>query len=112
MDIKAQIKFANTSNRKVKRVIDLVRGKGQDESINAVRFTPFSASKLVFSVLNSALANAKHSNLNPAKLYIKEIYATQGPTTKRFRAGSRGTAKPVRHKTSHLTVTVTERGGA
>ena len=112
MDIKAHVKFAEKSNRKVKKVIDLIRGKGLEKSINLIRFVPLSASGLVFSVLNSALANAKQSNLNPAKLYIKEIYATQGPTTKRFRAGSRGTAKPVRHKTSHLTVILTEKGGA
>lgn len=112
MDIRSLVKFSKGSSRKVKRMVDLIRGKNLEEAINTARFLNLSASAVVYKILNSAFASAKKMNLNPSTLFVKEVYATQGPTTKRFIAGSRGNAKPVRYKTSHITVVIGERGGA
>jgi len=110
MDIKAYAKFVKGSDQKIKRVLDIVRRKGVEESLALLKFVPGAAAGHVYNLINSALANAKQLNLNPGKLYIKEIFVNKGPMLKRFRAGSRGIAKPVRHRTSHLTVVLGERG--
>ena len=111
MDIKVHAKFVKGSSQKAGRVIGLVRGKGVEQSLNILRFVPASASTSVYKLISSAVARALQLNLSPVNLYIKEVFVTQGPTMKRSRAGSRGTAKPIKRKTFHLTVVVGEKGG-
>ena len=110
MDIKVRAKYVKSSSPKIERVARLVRGKKLEESFNMIGFVKIGPAEFISKLLNSAMAKAKQSNLNSADLYIKEIYSNQGPTLKRFRAGSKGNAKPRRHKTSHITIVVGERG--
>ncbi|MFC2662102.1 MAG: 50S ribosomal protein L22, partial [Eubacterium sp.] len=75
---------------KLKPVTDLVRGKDLNEALNILRFTPGKGSEIVEKVVESAAANAENNfDMNPDNLYVAEISANQGPTTRFFAAGMR-----------------------
>lgn len=102
---RAVAKYVRISSRKVKIVVDLIRGKSYNEAQAILRFTPKSASEPVLKVLNSAAANAEN-NLDMVRdtLYVAEVFANQGPTLKRFMARSRGQGARIMKRTSHITV--------
>ena len=101
----ATVKNVRISSRKVKIVIDLIRGKNVDEALAILAYTPKSASPVVSKLLSSAIANAENNlQLNRDSLYVAEIYANQGPTYKRYWARSHGRADVILKRTSHITV--------
>jgi len=110
MEAKAQAKMVRISSRKVKLVIDLVRGKNIGEAMAILRLTPKAASPVVEKVIKSAVANAEHNyNMNMETLYIKEIFVGEGPTLKRFRPRAQGRASAIMKRTSHITAVVAEK---
>ena len=110
MESRASLKHARISARKVKIVIDLIRGKDVKEALAILKFTPKAASPLVEKLVKSAIANAENNhNMDASKLYIAEIYANQGATMKRIRAATQGRANRIRKRTSHVTVVLKER---
>ena len=110
MQAKAHAKFVRIAPRKVKLVIDLIRGKGVGDAVAILRHTPKAASPVVEKVLNSAIANAEHNySMDPNNLIVSEAYVGQGPTMKRFRPRSRGSAFKINKRTSHITVVVSEK---
>ncbi len=110
MEVRAVAKNIRRSPRKVRLVIDAVRGKSVDEAIAILRFLPHGASKEILNVVRSAAANAENNyQMAPEDLYIKSIFADEGPMFKRFRARSRGMASPILKRSSHITVIVEER---
>jgi large subunit ribosomal protein L22 len=101
----AHVKHVRISSRKVKIVIDLIRGKKVDDALAILMFTPKSASPVVTKLLNSAIANAVNNrDMDRSMLYVAEVYANPGPTLKRFVARSRGSASPILKRTSHISV--------
>jgi large subunit ribosomal protein L22 len=107
---KAHVYHIRISARKVKLVIDLIRGKKVGDAIAILRHTPRAASPVVEKLLNSAIANAEHNfSLDPNKLVITEIYANQGPTMKRFQPRSQGRAFSIFKRTSHISLVVSEK---
>ena len=101
----AQARYVRISSRKVKVVIDLIRGKSVAEAQGILQFTPKAASEVVEKLLNSAIANAENNlELNRDNLYVAEVYANQGPTLKRFRPRAQGRATRIRKRTSHITI--------
>ena len=101
----AHARYIRISSRKVKIVIDLVRGKQVDEALAILMYTPKAAAPIVEKLLNSAIANAvNNQELDRASLYVAEICANAGPTLKRYVARSRGSASPVLKRTSHISV--------
>lgn len=110
MQAKAVAKNVRISPRKVKPIADLVRGKNVKEARAILKFTPRKGARLMLKVLDSAVANAENNhNMNVDELYVSEVYANQGPTMKRFKAGSMGRANPVLRRTSHIGVSVSEK---
>ncbi|QMS85184.1 50S ribosomal protein L22 [Candidatus Xianfuyuplasma coldseepsis] len=110
MEAKAQAKMVRISSRKVKLVIDLVRGKNVGEAIAILRLTPKAASPVVEKLIRSAVANAEHNyNMDTEALYVKEIFVGEGPTLKRFRPRAQGRASAIMKRTSHITAVVAER---
>ena len=98
-------RYIRMSPRKVKVVIDMIRGKSAKEAAAILAYTPKAACEPVLKVLNSAIANAENNlDMNRDDLYVAEAYANQGPTLKRYRARARGSASPIRKRTSHITV--------
>jgi len=106
MEAKAIAKYIRISPRKVRIVIDLIRGKNVGEAFAILKHTPKAASE----VLKSAVANAEHNyDMNSDKLYVAAAYADQGPTLKRIHPRSRGQAFKILKRSSHVTVVVKER---
>ena len=110
MEAKAVAKYVRMSPIKLQPVCDLVRGKDLNEALAILKFTPGKGSALVEKVVNSAKANAENNfDLDPDNLYVAEIYANQGPTMKRGRAGSQGRASIILKRSSHIGVTLREK---
>ena len=102
---RAIAKYIRISPRKVKIVIDLIRGKQVDQAAAILMYTPKAAAPVVLKLLNSAIANAENNlGLSREDLYVAEVYANPGPTLKRYVARSRGSASPMLKRTSHITV--------
>ena len=105
----ATVKYVRISSRKVRIVINLIRGKKVDEALAILRFTPKTASPVGEKLLNSAIANAEHNmGLSRDTLYVAEIFANQGPSLKRFMPRAKGSASPILKRTSHITVILDE----
>ena len=84
-DVKATAKTVRVSSRKAKLVLDLIRGKDVKEAMGILSLTPNYAAEVSLKVLKSAVANATHNNqMDEEKLYVKECYANEGVTLKRF----------------------------
>ncbi|MFO7296773.1 MAG: 50S ribosomal protein L22 [Caldicoprobacter sp.] len=106
---RAIARYIRMSPRKVRAVIDLIRGKTVNEALAILANTPRAAAKPVMKVLKSAIANAENNmNMSQDNLYVAEIYADQGPTLKRIRPRARGMAYIIRKRTSHITVVLDE----
>ncbi|MCO8194600.1 MULTISPECIES: 50S ribosomal protein L22 [Anaerofustis] len=110
MEAKATAKYLRVSPIKVKRVASLVRGKDLGEAINILKLTGNKPAREIEKVVKSAAANAENNHdMDVTKLYISEISANQGPTLKRFRAGSQGRASMILKRSSHISVVLKER---
>lgn len=110
MKARAEAKYIRVSPRKMKAIADLVRGKSVKEAKAILKFTPNKGARIFLKVMESAIANAENNHhMNAESLFVSDIYANQGPTMKRFRAGSQGRANPMLRRTSHVGVMVAER---
>lgn len=106
----AVAKYVRISPRKVRIVMDLIRGKGIEEARAILKFTPKAGSEVLKKVLESAVANAENNfNMNSDALYISTCFVDQGPTMKRIHPRSRGQAFKILKRTSHITIEVEER---
>ena len=91
---KAIAKTVRIAPRKVRLVVDLIRGKQIGEAVAILQLTPKAASPVVEKVLKSAVANAEHNyDLDINNLVVSEIFVDEGPTLKRFRPRAHGTCK-------------------
>ena len=112
MQAKALARFVRMSDRKLRRVADLVRGKKVPEALRILHFTPKYAAVPLEKTINSATANVLNlegtAKLKAEDLFVKEIYVNGGPTLKRIRAVGMGRAYRIRKRTAHITVTVAE----
>lgn len=110
MEAKAVAKYVRMSPSKLKPITDLVRGKDLNEALTILKFTPGKGSELIEKVVTSAAANAENNHsMNSDNLYVAEVYANQGPTMKRFRAGAQGRASMILKRSSHIGVTLKEK---
>ena len=109
MEAKAIAKYVRMSPIKLKPVADLVRGKDINEALTILKFTPGKGAEIVEKVVQSALANADVKEMDTDNLYVAEVYANQGPTMKRWRAGSQGRASIILKRRSHVGVTLREK---
>lgn len=105
---KAQAKFVRMSPRKIRRVVNMVRGKEAVQAQTVLKFMPYAAARVVEKVLKSAISNAKENeSLSPDELRITKAYVDQSTTLRRWRAMSRGRGYPILKRTSHVTIEVT-----
>lgn len=105
--VRAQAKYIRMSPRKLRRVINVIRGKDTHEAQTVLKFMPYAAARVVEKVLKSAVSNAKENHsLNPDELRITKAYIDQSTTLKRWRAMSRGRGFPILKRTSHVTIEV------
>src|SRR5947209_6876602 len=110
MHTRAQAKWVRMSPLKVRRVMNVVRGKTVGEAITILKFLPQSAAREIEKVLWSAranLVNNQHSGVPEKEVdgfRVSKIFADQGPTLKRFQPHARGRAFPIKKRTVHITI--------
>ena len=110
MESKAVAKFVRITPRKVRVVLDLIRGKNVAEAFAILKFTPKAGAVVVEKVLRNAVANAENNyDMDVDKLVIKTAFADDGPTMKRIHPRSRGQAFKILKRTSHVTIVVDEK---
>ena len=110
MEARATLKYARISPRKVKIVLDLIRNQDAEKAMAILKFTPKSACEYLEKLLASAMANAENNhNMDVSRLYVAECFANQGPTLRRYRPRSRGSASRIRKRTSHITIILDEK---
>ena len=110
MEARAYLKYARISPRKVKIVLDLIRGKDAGTAMAILKNTHKSASEYLIKLLGSAIANAENNfQMDASKLYVSECFVTPGPTLKRIMPRAKGSADRINKRTSHVTIVVKER---
>jgi large subunit ribosomal protein L22 len=106
----ARARHIRMSARKVRRVIDLVRGQRAVDALTILKFDPHAASEPVYKVVASAIANAEHNlELDRETLVIATAYVDEGKTLPRIRPRAQGRAYRIRKRTSHITVELESR---
>jgi large subunit ribosomal protein L22 len=110
MEVRASTKHLSISAQKLRLVCDQVRGMDAEQALTVLTYMPQKGADLVGKTLTSALANAENNfDLNRDALFVATIFADEGPSLKRMKAGARGRYKPRVRRTSHLTVVLAER---
>jgi large subunit ribosomal protein L22 len=110
MEAKAIAMNVRIAPRKVRLVVDLIRGKQVGEALAILAHAHKASSPVVEKVLKSAIANAEHNlELDPNSLIVSKVYVDEGPTLKRFRPRAMGRASRINKRTSHITVIVSEK---
>ena len=108
--VRAITRFVPMSPRKVRLVVDTVRGLGANDALAVLKFMPKAAAEPVSKAIRSAIANAEENQgWTRDDLYVSEIKADEGPRRQWRRFGARGRFKPILKRSSHITVVLTER---
>ena len=109
MEVRAVARFVRISPRKIRLVMDQVRGKRVEEALKILSFAPQRGARILKKLINSAVANAsENSGIDVDTLRVMRVYADEGPILKRWRPRARGRATRIRKRTSHLTVILEE----
>jgi len=109
MESRAVARYIRVSPRKVRLIMDEIRGRKIEEALNQLSFAPQKGAFILKKLINSAVANAEQNfEMDVDKLFIKQIFADEGPTLKRFRPRAMGRGARIRKRTSHLTVVLDE----
>ncbi|MFA4858230.1 MAG: 50S ribosomal protein L22 [Candidatus Margulisiibacteriota bacterium] len=108
--IKAQAKWVKIAVRKVRLMIDLIRGKSVNEAQSLLAFMPQKAAGVVADVLKAAVANARHNYKVDGDLFVSEAFADEATFAKRWQPVSRGRAHAIKKRSSHITVCVSHPG--
>lgn len=110
MEARATHRYIGTSPRKMRLVVDLIRGVNADKAMEILHFQPKHAAKDAMKVLRSAIANVLNneeaSRIEPSQLFVKEAYVNNGPMLKRILPAPMGRAYRVRKRSNHLTIIV------
>jgi large subunit ribosomal protein L22 len=112
MEARAIARHVRMSPRKVRLVVDQIRGKSVNEAYQILQFSPKAAAEPISKTLRSAVANAQYKAqdqgevLDVDDLVVAAAYVDEGPTLRRYRAAAMGRAAPIRKRTSHITVAV------
>ena len=108
---KAVLRDIRHTPQKARRVVDLIRGQRADEALSILKFAPQSAGADMYTLLNSAIANAKQKNpaiRDASELWVLEALVDEGRTMKRFRPRAQGRGFRILKRSSHITVTVSD----
>ncbi|WP_098958580.1 50S ribosomal protein L22 [Pseudonocardia sp. N23] len=106
----ARARFVRMSPTKVRRVVELIKGRPVAEALSILRFSPQAAAEPLAKVIASAAANAENNfDMDPDTLVVAVAYVDEGPTLKRIRPRAQGRAYRIRKRTSHITIEVESR---
>ncbi|GAB4276554.1 MAG: 50S ribosomal protein L22 [Candidatus Thermofonsia bacterium] len=113
-EVTAKARFIQITPRKVRLVVDAIRGKRADEALEILRYMPQHAAEPVYKLVQSAVANAEQNyGLEVDELYVSKIFADEGPRHRKApyggRFAGRGRFRPIMRRSSHITVVLAER---
>jgi large subunit ribosomal protein L22 len=109
MNVISTLKYARISAFKAREVTREIQGLPVSAALDLLAFTPRKAAAMISKTLKSAIANAENNNnLRPETLVVREAVVGEGPTLKRFTPKARGSAGPIRKRTSHIRIVVTD----
>ena len=109
MEVRSVTRFVRISAFKAREVTREIQGLMASDALDVLRFSPKKAARLVTKTLKSAIANAEHNNeLKPSTLRVKEAVVGEGPTIKRIMPRARGSSSPIRKRTSHIRIILTD----
>jgi large subunit ribosomal protein L22 len=109
MEARAITKFIRLSPRKVRLVVDQIRGKGVEEALNILKFTPKRSALIVSKTLRTAVANAENTqSVDVDQLYVKQAQVDEAGMWKRFTPRAQGRATRIRKRLSHVTIVLDE----
>ncbi len=109
MEVRSVTRFVRISAFKAREVTREIQGLMASDALDVLRFSSKKAARLITKTLKSAIANAEHNNdLKPATLRVKEAVVGEGPTIKRIMPRARGSASPIRKRTSHIRIILTD----
>ena len=112
METRAITRFVRFSPRKVRLVVDQIRGKGVEEALNILKFIPKRSAAIVAKTLRAAVANAEGTqSVDVDRLYVKRATVEGGGMWKRFMPRAMGRATRIRKRLSHITVVLDEMDG-
>ena len=114
MEARAVNRYIGSSPRKMRLIVDLIRGSSVEKALEVLHFSAKSASKDAEKTLRSAVSNIMNiddsTRIDPADLYIKDAFVNQGPTLKRISPAPMGRAYRIRKRSCHLTIVVATKG--
>lgn len=112
MEVAARLKGARLSAQKARLVADQIRGKGVEEALDLLTFSPKKAASILKKVLNSAIANAEHNEgADVDELRVSTIFVDEGMTMKRLRPRAKGRADRILKRSCHITIKVADGEG-
>jgi large subunit ribosomal protein L22 len=111
MEVRALSKYVHMSDKKVRDVTRVIAGKNANEAVQLLKFIPRKSARFVEKTLSSAIANAVCRGIRSEVLTIKEAVTEQGVAFKRFIPASRGSAHPIKKRTSHIKIVLTDHLG-
>jgi large subunit ribosomal protein L22 len=107
MQVAATLRYARISPQKCRLMADVIRGKGVDEALKALTFSPKKSAHIVKKVLESAIANAEHNHgADIDELKVSTIEVNEAPTFRRYRARAKGRGTRITKRNSHITIRV------
>lgn len=110
METQAITRFSRISPRKMRLVVDQIRGKGVEEALNILKFVPKRSAAIVAKTLRSAVANAEATqSVDVDRLFVKKVVVDEGGMWKRFMPRAMGRATRIRKRLSHVTVVIDEK---
>ena len=109
-EVRAESRYVPQSARKVRLVVDHVRGMDAVEALGALQLMSQQAARPVYKLIKSAVANAENNfGMMPEDLYVAQISADDGPIRRWRRFGARGRFKPIQKRSAHISVVLRER---
>jgi large subunit ribosomal protein L22 len=106
MEAKASARYVRISPRKMRRSVDLIRGRHVEDARRVLRLGALGPNPTLLKVLDSAVANAEQRDAIPENLFVARAWVDEGPTLRRFRPRAYGRATRIRKRTCHVTVEV------
>ncbi len=111
METTAIAKHLRQSPKKLRQVLDVVRGKSVNDALTSLEFMNKKASFFIYKTIKSAMANManNHNNSNFESMVIKSAFVNEGPVMKRWRAAAMGRGVQILKRTSHLTIVISDK---
>jgi large subunit ribosomal protein L22 len=106
VEAKASVKYLRTSPRKLRRSVDLIRGRHVEDARRILSLSTLGSNRTLAKALDSAVANAEQKNAIAENLVVTRAWVDEGPTLRRYRPRALGRATRIRRRTSHVTVVV------